>query len=253
MTDKLIPTSLQMHEMLMDIMRGVNAQLFTQLGNKVICGPFKGMWVKRDPNWDDGNSGTKLLGCYEFELQDIVKEIIFERKPKTVINVGCAEGYYAVGFAMTLNDARVVAYDVDEESLKECWHSANENGVCERMQFIRGCKTPEELNYQGPGAEDKRLYVLDCEGDELELLDKEKCPALTKSDVLVECHEFLRPGLIEELQHRFSDTHDVKTVKPKLPPLDRYPFLAEAPWIMSVLAVTEKRPMPTCWLACWAH
>ena len=239
-----------MHDLLMEIMRGVNDQLFQAIGNRVVYGPFKGMEIKQEAVWKDGNASTKLLGCYEFELENVIVKAI-ERKPKTIINVGCADGYYAIGMARALADATVFAMDIDEMSIWECREMALKNDVADRMQFHYGCHLARELDVEAP--QDGRLYILDCEGDERTLLNKNECPVLAKSDIIVECHEFLWNGVTEMLQEHFSDTHEIEVIKPELPPLGRYPRLAEAPAVMTILAVTEKRPMPTRWLACWAH
>jgi precorrin-6B methylase 2 len=246
-----IPTPKEMHDHLMAVMRGVNAELFQALGNCVVYGPFKGMEIKQDPVWKDGNASTKLLGCYEFELTAAINKAI-ERKPKTIINIGCAEGYYAIGLARILIDATVFAIDVDEMSLWECREMAHKNGVVERMQFHRGCHYAKDLDLKEV-PQDGRLYFVDCEGDESKLLNKTECPVLAKSDIIVECHEFLREGITAKLHEHFADTHEIEVIKPELPPLGRYPLLAEAPAVMTILAITEKRPMPTRWLACWAH
>jgi hypothetical protein len=245
-----IPTPEEMHDHLMEVMRGLDAQLFQALGNRVVYGPFKGMEIKQDPVWKDGNSSCKLLGCYEFELENAIVKAI-SRKPRTVINVGCADGYYAIGLAMALIDATVFACDVDEMALWECRELAQKNGVVDRMQFHKGCHYAQDLDVEAP--QDGRLYLLDCESHERLLLNKAECPVLAKSDIIVECHEFLWPGITEQLRQHFADTHEIEVIKPELPPLGRYPLLAEAPAVMTILAITEKRPMPTRWLACWAH
>jgi len=41
---------------------------------------------------------TKLLGFYEQPLQPYIEQVIQTGYP-TIINIGCAEGYYAVGLA----------------------------------------------------------------------------------------------------------------------------------------------------------
>jgi hypothetical protein len=235
----------------MEIMRGVDAQLFQAFGNRVVYGPFKGMEIKQDPVWKDGNVSAKLLGCYEFELTAAINKAI-GRRPKTVVNIGCADGYYAIGLARLLIDATVFAIDVDEISLRECWEMAHRNGVVDRMQFHKGCYYAKDLDLEEV-SQDGRLYFVDCEGDERKLLNKNECPVLAKSDIIVECHEFMREGITEQLQRHFADTHEIEVIKPELPPLGRYPLLAEAPTVMTILAITEKRPMPTRWLACWAH
>jgi hypothetical protein len=246
------PTPASMNKLLMKLMLGVNGQVFRLIGNQVVYGPFKGMKIPEYTPWNDGNSSTKLLGSYEFELHDVIVRAI-ERKPRIVVNVGCAEGYYAIGFAMALPEATVYATDISRESLEQCSEFAKENKVDDRVVMKKGCDFAKELDILNIDELGRCLYFLDCEGYEINLLDKKECPSLLKSDIIVECHDFLNPGITDVLKERFSDTHNVELIKPRLPPLERYPFLHESPTVMSLLTIAEKRPMPTAWLACWTN
>ena len=51
----------------------------------------------------------KLLGSYESELHQVLNQIL-ETDYQNVIDIGCAEGYYAVGLALRLPNARVYAW-----------------------------------------------------------------------------------------------------------------------------------------------
>src|SRR5687767_13183612 len=54
----------------------------------------------------------KLAGCYEAELRSLMEQIV--RTPyTTVVDVGCAEGYYAVGLALRMPQVNVLAFDMD--------------------------------------------------------------------------------------------------------------------------------------------
>ena len=74
-----------------------NVLFNTQKGN-VLSGPFAGMAMLPESSWGDGDLAPKLLGCYEAELHPAIAKAI-SRKPKNIVNIGCAEGYYAVGMA----------------------------------------------------------------------------------------------------------------------------------------------------------
>jgi hypothetical protein len=50
----------------------------------------------------------KLLGSYERELHGIMERIV-RTDYATVVDIGCAEGYYAAGLALRLPEARVFA------------------------------------------------------------------------------------------------------------------------------------------------
>ena len=53
----------------------------------------------------------KLLGCYEQPLQPYLKRAI-DRNYETLINIGCAEGYYAVGLAIAMPNTNSLAFDI---------------------------------------------------------------------------------------------------------------------------------------------
>ncbi|MDZ7906377.1 MAG: hypothetical protein U5N55_11810 [Cypionkella sp.] len=56
----------------------------------------------------EGSSPARLLGAYEASLHPVIKDICTCDYAQ-IIDVGCAEGYYAVGLARRLPAARVFA------------------------------------------------------------------------------------------------------------------------------------------------
>lgn len=240
-----IPIPAEMNEMVLRLSLGTNRMAFECFGNKVLNGPFLGMVVPEASPWADGNASTKLLGVYEHELHEALGYALW-REPEIVVNVGCAEGYYAVGLKRLLPQATVVAMDISEDCLEATSASALANGV--QLEYRIGARASEELELGlWPG---RRLYVVDAEGDEEDILLPDQ---LAGADVIVECHDFLRPGLSRRLAERFAATHRVQLISPKLPDLNQFKFVRQAPSIMSVLMLIEKRPMPCCWLACWSN
>ncbi|MDP6095842.1 MAG: hypothetical protein QGG67_07640 [Gammaproteobacteria bacterium] len=62
----------------------------------------------------------KLLGCYEQELHHVANSIA-ETGYKNVVNIGCAEGYYAVGLTRLLpEEIKTYAYDINPEARRIC-------------------------------------------------------------------------------------------------------------------------------------
>lgn len=145
--------------------------------------------------------GARLAGTYELELVDVVRRVI-ARAPAQVIDVGAAEGYYSLGLARSLPAASVLSFDIDPAARRLCAAGAALNDV-DNID-VRGRINPRELKrHLRPGA----FVLSDCEGYEWELLDPELVPALRSSIVLVELHEFCRPGVTREILSRFDKTH----------------------------------------------
>lgn len=149
----------------------------------------------------------KLVGSYEAELHPLFTEII-NNHYQTIIDVGCAEGYYAIGLARLLKDSHVYAYDTDPVARKLCQQMANANAVADRVTVAGQCdaETLAALSLK------HTLLISDCEGYELELLSPNLVPGLAQCDVLVELHDCFYPGLTEEILSRFNSTHDIKLI-----------------------------------------
>src|SRR6185295_16905138 len=141
-------------------------------GTKVMAGPFAGMdFVKSSA---EGCHIPKLLGCYEEELHGFLA-LLPQSGYRTVLNIGCAEGYYAVGIKRLLPDTTLVACDIDEKARAACQSLAAKNGV---EIDLRGEFTVEDF-----AAHSGRVLVwCDIEGAERQLLDPLAAPSLRKFD-----------------------------------------------------------------------
>jgi hypothetical protein len=233
----------------------LNGRLYQRFNGKVQTGPMRGMKFENHFAWEDnGNICPKLLGSYEFELHDTINKAV-ERRPDTIINAGCAEGYYAVGLSRLCRSAKVYANDIKNECLEQCAKNAALNGIFD-MVLMYGKMGARDLMH-GSG---HKLYFIDIEGYELSMLDPEECPDLLHSDIIVECHDFLlcdeneppTSFVSDELRQRFATSHDIDLIEPRIARINDFPFLRDLPIGLQLLAVIEKRPLPTVWLACWA-
>ena len=86
----------------------------------------------------------KLVGSYEAELHGVIEQIV-ATDYQVVVDVGCAEGYYANGLARRLPSARVYAFDTDPEARHLCEAMAALNGV-EKRVIVGGKCEPDDLN-----------------------------------------------------------------------------------------------------------
>jgi hypothetical protein len=209
----------------------------TRHGSDVRSGPFAGL---RYP--PDLVQVPKAVGTYELELHEYVEACV-ARDCSTVVNVGAAEGYYAVGLALRLPAARVHAYDIDEASRERCRRLAELNGVADRVE-VRGECTLAEL--EALPATDVAL-VLDCEGCELALLRPDRVEPMRGWAILVELHDFIEPGTTKRIVERFEPTHDAVVVEQRdrddlAPP--ELEFLGPRD---RALALDEFRPGPMRW------
>lgn len=174
-------------------------ELFSQL--VVLHGPFKGM---RYPSKTAFSSEIypKLLGSYEQELSEAISYII--RQPYTaIVDVGCAEGYYAVGLGMHCKDANVFAFDTNELALASCRTMGEMNNV--EIQTSNFCDKSKLLELD---LGDRSLIFCDCDGFESELIDRQVAESLKRHDFLIETHDFVRIDMTKIMLDILSQTHD---------------------------------------------
>jgi hypothetical protein len=213
-----------------------------EFGWKVANGPFAGMpYITRSCG---SRLAPKIVGCYEHELHSTIEQIIvggYER----IIDIGCAEGYYAVGLARKLG-VPVVAFDNNPNAHARLEELATLNGVDALIELRTIC-TPEDFN---EFAGQRVCVICDIEGGEEALLDPDKSPALLGFDLLVEVHDGPDSTRIHDLMaERFKNSHTLKTIAYE----GRGPADAAAiTWIsnpeLKLAAVDEQRAFGLEWL-----
>lgn len=224
----------------------ISSEIFEQTQGEILYGPFAGMKLLKNNSWvGDGDIAPKILGYYEEELAPEIKRASCAGYD-SVINVGAAEGYYAVGMARMMPASKIYAFDIDEEAQAICREAGQVNEVGERLE-IGGLCTPENLSELLDDS--KRPYlVMDIEGAEKELLCLEKVPALARTDFLVECHDFMDGEITPTLQKRFSQTHDLEFVSQAGRNPNQIEGLRTYNELDRWLVVCEFRPVAMHWL-----
>ncbi len=180
-------------------------QLIDRYGPIVQSGPFAGMTLPLARL--SGQLSTLLVGSYEEELHAWVEQLI-AWQPRRVINVGCDEGYYAIGFALRVPDADVYAFDIDVQAQRIARDAAQLNGVAGRVQVAGKCTSENLPQLVVP----KTLLVVDCEGCENAILRPDLAPELASAAMLIELHDFIDPTTSTTVLGRFRDTHSIETI-----------------------------------------
>lgn len=241
LTRKLLPETLRPIGYLTHLTR-------SRCGCRVRSGPFLGI------KYVDDSVGSayipKLLGIYERELGPAVEQacgIGFS----LIVDVGAAEGYYAVGMAVRNPSAHVEAFEMDPAGRSALHEMVRLNGLEDRVT-VKGECDPGSLQESLESRAGKKLVICDVEGYEDVLLDPAAVPALRGAWILVELHDWLKPGIAGALRDRFSPTHRVDHIwqEPRDP--REYPFRTLGTGLLprSYLewAVSEWRPERMSWL-----
>lgn len=173
----------------------------------VRSGPFQGM--KYGSAASAGSAlYPKLLGTYEREITPFVEDIL-AKEFELIIDVGCAEGYYAVGFARRFKGRleKVIAYDTDKRAQALCAENAKLNdalveigGFCDDQTLIENC------------SQRNSLIFVDAEGYEKHLISDRVTNVLRHCTFLIESHDFINLETTRHLLNCFSQTHITKVI-----------------------------------------
>ena len=210
-------------------------------GTRIHQGPFAGMQYVDHAT--EGALIPRLLGTYESELHPHLAAFAAQDLD-CVIDVGCAEGYYAVGLACMMPGVVVHAHDIDDKARIACAALAARNGVADRV-LIGGEFPPD-------GFEDfagrRVLVMVDAEGAEDDILQPALSPSLATMNIIVETHDLYKPGVKARLIERFSPTHDIVEVHQQPKVFDMPWWLQDLAHLDQLIAVWEWRAQPTPWL-----
>ena len=216
----------------------------------VVGGPFEGMRYVMDPEERLGFF-PKLLGTLEKELAGVINEVIADSYP-TIINLGAAEGYYAVGLARSIPTAKIFAFEAIPRHRKLLSEMAKANDVDERIEILGFCDVGALSEVLDDGED--CFIIMDIEGDERILLDPFPVPRLSKCFILVEIHEFRFPDVGHTIETRFSPSHEITEILQEDRTWDDFPL--QAPVAMRIFfskvllnTMREGRPGRMRWFA----
>jgi hypothetical protein len=219
----------------------ISNTLLRQDGVVVQSGLFKGMAYGVSAT--EGALAARLLGTYESELHPHVLKVL-SQKPSLIVDIGCAEGYYAVGLARLAPWARIQAFDISALARERCAQLAARNQVSERVA-VGGELTAEGLEAL---ASQGAFIFCDIEGAEADLLDPARTPSLARCSLIVETHPSIKPGVTQLLKERFAATHAIEEVRETVKDAPPGHWLMTLPLQDRFIATWEWRSQPTPWL-----
>ena len=213
----------------------------------VRLGPFKGMrYAKLEATCSA--MLPKLLGTYESELHFILDDILVQPY-KLVVDIGSAEGYYAIGLALGIPGCTVVAFDSEPFARSLCHQNVMVNNLSDRIE-IRGYADRAEISSLCQGR--RSLIVCDCEGFEYDFFLGASPNDLRDVDILIETHDFIREGVCQEISDLFSKTHSVRLIHsiddPQKSRTYVTPFTVGMDESVKQLIYAEGRPVIMSWL-----
>ena len=163
----------------------------------------------------------KLLGTYEQELHPLLEQL--RQHPVDVaFDIGAAEGYYAVGMLFAGLASRVVAFETNPAGQALVMDMARLNGVADRLSVFGACTRGGFERATRVAGDRSSLLMMDVGRFRIAACwIRSGCRRCRQQNILVEVHDFVLPGLTQEILARFGDSHTVERIRRTAAPAGR--------------------------------
>ncbi len=173
----------------------------------VMAGFFKGLKYAI-PESAGSSLIPKLAGTYEDELAPVFEKIA-GKSYSEIVDIGSAEGFYAIGLARKYPVAKVFAYDNDPHARFLCQKNAQANCVENTVSISTFIDAAMLANF--PFGK-KGLIICDCEGFEAKLFTAASVPNLKKCDLIIELHDPYDKSISPSLLPLFRESHTITII-----------------------------------------
>jgi len=224
----------------------VGDKVFHHYQGKIEFGPFKDVLLDVSPWSSKGDLASKILGLYELQILELISTY---PKFRRILNLGAADGYYALGFLASNRADFADCFEVDKRSQAQIATSAVANGVFNRIRIF-GEATQSTLDEHLRINSDIQLVICDIEGAEYDIISDSILNRGRHIDWVIELHEFnpeqiiLAESFILQCSLYF-DVSFLTTAKKKIP---RDPFLNSLTDDERSIIFSEGRPYSMRWL-----
>ncbi len=212
------------------------ARVIEQIGNRVIDGPCVGLRYPTDRLDEIDAPVAKLLGIYEQQLHSPLTAAI-EAGRRVFVDVGCAEGYYAVGLALDSGDLQVYAYDLARSARAFCGDLAGSNGCADRVRVGGRCDVGQLRGLPL----DNAFLLADIEGAEFDFFSSDVVELLSHTIVIVELHRSPDDPLAIGMIDRFAPSHGLQQLRGIKPDPDAVSVLSFLDSDERIAAISEWR------------
>lgn len=225
-------------------------RLSEELHHTVAYGPLRGLILSDTSWWGAADRGSMLLGIYEQEVLAALKDLSVGRS--TLIDLGAADGYYAVGAVTSGLFDNSIAFETSELGQDAIAQNALRNSVGDRVRILGEAKPDFLLSLTKDFELDLSSTVLlvDIEGAEFDLLSLELLRGLHRAAMIVEVHDFQpwNHAQVEQLLERAKEFFEISWLTTGPRDLSAFKEISEWPdddrWILC----SESRPKRMKWL-----
>ena len=223
-------------------------KLLAEYKGVVAYGPFKGMQLSESVWWGKYDLITKMLGEYEADVLRRIYDVL-HREKNVFIDIGAADGYYAIGVAFARLSETVYAFEISEDGREQLRFNASRNSCLEKIHIegeadYSSLKNIVQNNKTG-------LVLIDIEGSEYDLLNDDILALMSGYKFIIELHPFLlADGSIKEkeLLQRAEKYFKISNIYREAYSPNKFKELNLFPDDVRLLAFSEGRRNSPAWL-----
>ena len=218
----------------------ISLETYDLCKGKVSAGPFQGLQLNRDTWWGRSDLGAQCLGVYEKQILDLISA---QGPFDTFLDIGAADGYYAVGCLHSKMAKKAICFEISEEgqrAIQENWMINDRPGELE----ILGEANEQSIANIASALPENTLVLVDIEGYEFDLLSQTVISLLSRYTIVIEIHNWINgfenkyPALLRDLDNYFN----ISVVKPAERNTQNIELLRSYTDDNRLLVASERRP-----------
>ena len=228
--------------------QSLSLQLSDRMKHTVKYGPFAGMKFTHDNWWGGSDRGAMLLGIYEEEVLHSIMAV--PKKYNVFIDLGAADGYYSIGSLISRRFKTSYSFEISAKGRDVIQKNAILNKVDNKLNIFGEATQDFYLSISKKDL-DKAVILIDIEGGEFSLLNRESFTHLKNSIIFIELHDwFFKDGkekltkLMNDAKHFFK----ISTLTTTSRDLSKFPELKDYSDSERWLLASEGRSKLMTWL-----
>lgn len=206
----------------------------------VAYGPFSGVKLSSESWWGQLIYSSRILGTYGSQAANKIS--LLSRPQGQLINIGSADGFFAIGVLKAGWFDEAVCFEISEQGQKFTAQNAKINGLEDKITILG--EVDADVLTALSQIRDDILILCDIEGGEFTLFDDALLSALRANALIIELH----PHLVEngtEVRDEFVEKagkyFDVEVIKQAPLPVGAFDELAILTDNERMLAFSEGR------------
>ena len=218
--------------------------------NKILYGPYSGTKILSSYGWSNIDFCPKYLGSYEYQVQKKIIDLNKKKKFDYFIDLGAAEGYHIISLLKKKIFKQGLAFEISKKSREILKKNAQINKLNNRIRIYKDANLSSLKNALRNFNHRRLLFLVDIEGQEYNLFDKDFCKIFSKGTFIIEEHPFniSNKRKIKNFNQNIKKYYNVEILKdtPKNP--FNFSILEKYSDDEKYLMMSEGRPESMKWL-----